>query len=1025
MASETTQSFHLPSLAQVSSAPLSSSLPPPSALDPTHDVSTFFSNTGAPSSSMNPHPGHGLPFPPLIPPASNGYGHPAPFPSYPPTPYSAYPTPGTMHALPPAHASAALPGIGQVRCYWTILSSKLEYAYLDPVLDTHLGAWKDKFVGTSVLDWVHPDERDQLAEDLLPKEDTVAGVESTGVFGSVTRCRYSRLTRIMRELGCPHPPSPPDAALYAIDDDYLNLEVTTSWIAGDRKGKGKEGLPNGAVLAFWHVATDKDPAHDSDPQHRTEWSNWCGASLDYGPYLTPQQCDDLLAALTRLTSPSSSSSVDSPASADDHKGALSSVLNEDGTRSDEKGASGPPPHVFQILDHAGRPIITFPQSEGTGEEGRKRRAYDAERFSALAREVMARPREAAQSRTSCTRRYRSKHPVMRDGTLTTIESVVIMYGAITFACFQTGGVYLSSARKAGLSLVTSGDLTGSNASAHDFALEDVPHTPTVGGPAANGKRSSLDGRFEGSNGLDQSQPNKRFKADADGPPVLPRLQTVAASPAAEPESPHEQSHSHLNGLSISTSGRSFRQNLDVDTITAGGISPTVASASAILGSLGDAPVHHSPPLHGPGPAQTSYAAFYNSHPFEQHHPAHGYPTASAGYAQYSPHPLSQSHSGYFPPAPQSPHEPASAHNGRGLYPPPGQPVYDLPQPNVQPSASPTPSPTTHTISQTDFDTFAQSIPVPPAPANSSGKKPPKQRPDGPVFKPNPKACESCGTVNSPEWRKGPTGAKTLCNACGLRYARSVARAKKQAEIAANGGVAPKKGKKKGKAAAVASAVTGDDAPQASGSTPYSQEASPMPGSQYDLVSAYTRGPSHPTPKPYTPYHTTAPGMPGQYSHVGSPTVAHAPQYPSPSLPPPSTNSYFPSSMPYSAAGGYSAATAPMPVPTHSPLPPVSHGGFDYSRAPSHSPFPYPQMSSAGTLSPHIPPPIHSPNPGAYPSHSAPTHSPHMHALSPYPPQHYGWPGQQQQQQHHLSSQQQQPQQHQQHENEEPQRGGDP
>lgn len=59
----------------------------------------------------------------------------------------------------------------------------------------------------------------------------------------------------MRELGCPHPPSPPDAALYAIDDDYLNLEVTTSWIAGDRKGKGKEGLPNGAVLAFWHVAT--------------------------------------------------------------------------------------------------------------------------------------------------------------------------------------------------------------------------------------------------------------------------------------------------------------------------------------------------------------------------------------------------------------------------------------------------------------------------------------------------------------------------------------------------------------------------------------------------------------------------------------------------------------------------------------------------------------------------------------------------------------------------------------------------
>ncbi|CAO0793226.1 unnamed protein product [Mucor circinelloides] len=36
-------------------------------------------------------------------------------------------------------------------------------------------------------------------------------------------------------------------------------------------------------------------------------------------------------------------------------------------------------------------------------------------------------------------------------------------------------------------------------------------------------------------------------------------------------------------------------------------------------------------------------------------------------------------------------------------------------------------------------------------------------------------CQSCGTESSPEWRRGPTGHKTLCNACGLRYSRSVAR----------------------------------------------------------------------------------------------------------------------------------------------------------------------------------------------------------------------------------------------------------
>ncbi|EEA20162.1 white collar 2 type of transcription factor [Talaromyces marneffei ATCC 18224] len=32
-------------------------------------------------------------------------------------------------------------------------------------------------------------------------------------------------------------------------------------------------------------------------------------------------------------------------------------------------------------------------------------------------------------------------------------------------------------------------------------------------------------------------------------------------------------------------------------------------------------------------------------------------------------------------------------------------------------------------------------------------------------------CTDCGTLASPEWRKGPSGPKTLCNACGLRWAK--------------------------------------------------------------------------------------------------------------------------------------------------------------------------------------------------------------------------------------------------------------
>ncbi len=32
-------------------------------------------------------------------------------------------------------------------------------------------------------------------------------------------------------------------------------------------------------------------------------------------------------------------------------------------------------------------------------------------------------------------------------------------------------------------------------------------------------------------------------------------------------------------------------------------------------------------------------------------------------------------------------------------------------------------------------------------------------------------CSSCKTTTSPEWRRGPDGSKSLCNACGLRYSK--------------------------------------------------------------------------------------------------------------------------------------------------------------------------------------------------------------------------------------------------------------
>lgn len=35
----------------------------------------------------------------------------------------------------------------------------------------------------------------------------------------------------------------------------------------------------------------------------------------------------------------------------------------------------------------------------------------------------------------------------------------------------------------------------------------------------------------------------------------------------------------------------------------------------------------------------------------------------------------------------------------------------------------------------------------------------------------PGRCHSCNRAETPEWRRGPDGARTLCNACGLHWAK--------------------------------------------------------------------------------------------------------------------------------------------------------------------------------------------------------------------------------------------------------------
>lgn len=121
------------------------------------------------------------------------------------------------------------------------------------------------------------------------------------------------------------------------------------------------------------LPTDKDVDRDNDQAQRSAWSNWCGPRLEDGSYLDAYRCAQLVDALQHATTSSAVAS---------------------------HPPSGVPPHVFQILNHEGHAIVSFPTS-----------GYDREEYAALAREVLRKPRYGDEDTTSCTRRYRSKHPV--------------------------------------------------------------------------------------------------------------------------------------------------------------------------------------------------------------------------------------------------------------------------------------------------------------------------------------------------------------------------------------------------------------------------------------------------------------------------------------------------------------------------------------------------------------------------------------------------------------------------------------
>ncbi|KAF8269555.1 hypothetical protein EI94DRAFT_1724967 [Lactarius quietus] len=265
-----------------------------------------------------------------------------------------------------------LPKVGETRCYWTLLSSDLHFVYLDPVLSYHLVDQADLLIGRSLLEFVHPDEQTSAKNDLGNVLSTKA------LHGSVTRMRYSRLSRVRRMLGHQGPPHFwPDGDKIAVDTNYMAVDLVINWAA--------EGL----VLCFIHAAVDLTP-YDNDEHAKTGWTNWCGTNS-----MNQEQAHILYSRL------------------------FNNIPR-----------SGNMSRVFQVLmnqpDRA--LLLSWPPDRDQPPLARD--------FAKLSGDVKIRGDSAGSSdaKTTCTRRYKASSTIQTSDGFRDVESVYIPHGSVIFAC---------------------------------------------------------------------------------------------------------------------------------------------------------------------------------------------------------------------------------------------------------------------------------------------------------------------------------------------------------------------------------------------------------------------------------------------------------------------------------------------------------------------------------------------------------------------------------------------------------------
>lgn len=428
----------------------------------------------------------------------------------------------------------------------------------------------------------------------------------------------------------------------------------------------------------------------------------------------------------------------------------------------------PPTRVFQLhtteLASAlpGQVVFSWPPARPPGVTGRFDGLYDAAEYADLIKGVNMDPSQLpplgpGETRTTCSTRFGAKHSITSEGLYRHVESVFIPYGTLIFACFQTTKLFeLATPR-----LSEPAPPVGSTAhkAAYQQAAESLPHKggQAPGYPVASAEYSRDSyGQMPASAHRASEYEISSARYERAYPPLLAETDYPSrlAQPILDPcglDRQHGMSPSVPQGHYAVAPG-----HLPGYPDQPYSLPPQV---SPHIGSHGYRPTEYpAPPSALPGPPYAS-----------SEYPLPLLPPGASGSNPYpTPHPSRDSHPTdmYDPTDQRTPSDYSPPYHGSGSHHGSQRSAHMR---HDSHHGSPSGSGGAGAEYPSDRALGSQSAIL--------GRPPVLERTLRPLVRPpgNVECCRICGTTESPEWRRSEAGIKDLCNACGLRLARQVAK----------------------------------------------------------------------------------------------------------------------------------------------------------------------------------------------------------------------------------------------------------